>query len=198
LRDAVIQGGADLILSPTQSIVLHGILPEKVVMVEGLMAHHNILPIESIDPLTRLSMACPALPLCGLAVTEAERFMPQLIVRVRSLLDHLGLHDDEILMRMTGCPNGCARPYMAELAFIGDGKASYQLFVGGSPVLTRVGFEYKERCKVKTIEHALEPLFAMWRDKRLNKAEAFGDFAQRVEQPALAAFAANYVRTAPI
>lgn len=198
LRDAVIQVGADLILSPTQSIVLHGILPEKVAVVEGLMEHHNILPIESIDPLTRLSMACPALPLCGLAVTEAERFMPQLVARVRSLLDHLGLRDDEILMRMTGCPNGCARPYMAELAFVGDGKASYQLFVGGSPVLTRVGFEYKERCKVKTMEHTLEPLFAMWRDERLDEAEAFGDFAQRVEQPALAAFAASYICTVPV
>merc|ERR1712147_150738 len=88
-------------------------------------------------------MACPALPLCGLAVTEAERLMPTMITRVRAVMDHLGLLDEEVMMRMTGCPNGCARPYMAELAFVGDGKASYQLYVGGSPVLTHVGFEHR-------------------------------------------------------
>ena len=143
-------------------------------------------------------MACPALPLCGLAVTEAERLMPTMITRVRAVMDHLGLLDEEVMMRMTGCPNGCGRPYMAELGFVGDGKASYQLYVGGSPVLTRVGFEYKERCKTKTIEHSLEPLFAMWRDERLDESEAFGDFAARVGQPALAAFAADYVCTSAV
>ena len=118
--------------------------------------------------------------------------------RVRAVTDHLGLLDEEVMMRMTGCPNGCGRPYMAELGFVGDGKASYQLYVGGSPVLTRVGFEYKERCKTKTSEHSLEPLFAMWRDERLDESEAFGDFAARVGQPALAAFAADYVCTSAV
>mmetsp|Transcript_19551 Transcript_19551/g.60269 ORF Transcript_19551/g.60269 Transcript_19551/m.60269 type:complete len:674 (-) Transcript_19551:60-2081(-) len=198
LRDCVDEVGVDLILSPTQSIVLQNIPPAHKGTIEGLMDKHNILPVEAIDPLTRLSMACPALPLCGLAVTEAERFMPTLIIRTRSVLDHLGLVDDEIMMRMTGCPNGCARPYMAELAFVGDGKASYQIYVGGSPVLTHVGFEYKERQKVKTIEHTLEPLFAMWRDERLDATEAFGDFCKRVGQPALAAFAADYTCTSTI
>ena len=87
---------------------------------------------------------------------------------------------------------------MAELAFVGDGKDSYQLYVGGSPLLTRVGFEYKERCKTNTMEHTLEPLFAMWRDQRTTDAEAFGDFAKRVGQPALAAFAADYTCTSAI
>ena len=198
LRDSVDELGVDIILSPTQSMILHNVKPEDKGKLEALMEKHAVLPIEQIDPLTRLAMACPALPLCGLAVTEAERYMPTMIERVRNTLDHLGLYDDEIMMRMTGCPNGCARPYMAELAFVGDGKASYQLYVGGSPVLTRVGFEYKERCKTKTIEHSLEPLFAMWRDERNDDAEAFGDFAQRVGQPALAAFAADYKCTSPV
>merc|ERR1719420_941669 len=131
-------------------------------------------------------------------MTEAERRMPDYTRRIRAQLTRQGLGAEDIMMRMTGCPNGCARPYMAELAFIGDGKASYQHFVGGSPVLTRVGFEYKERCKVKTIEHVLEPLFAMWRDERLDESEAFGDFAARVGQPALAAFAADYVCTSAV
>lgn len=198
LRACVTEVGADFILSPTQSIVVTNVAPDHRATVERLMAEHRILPIEAVDPLTRLSMACPALPLCGLAVTEAERLMPTMITRVRAVMDHLGLLDEEVMMRMTGCPNGCGRPYMAELGFVGDGKASYQLYVGGSPVLTRVGFEYKERCKTKTIEHSLEPLFAMWRDERLDESEAFGDFAARVGQPALAAFAADYVCTSAV
>jgi sulfite reductase (ferredoxin) len=198
LRAAVADFGVDLILSPTQSIVLKGVAPGDRGGLEALMAAHGILPVEAIDPLTRLSMACPALPLCGLAVTEAERYMPTMVRRVRGVLDHLGLDDDELMLRMTGCPNGCARPYMAELAFVGDGKNSYQLYVGGSPLLTRVGFEYKERCKTNTMEHTLEPLFAMWRDQRTTDAEAFGDFAKRVGQPALAAFAADYTCTSAI
>jgi len=198
LRAAVNDYGVDLILSPTQSVVLRGIAPGDRAGVEALMAENGVLPVEALDPLTRLSMACPALPLCGLAVTEAERYLPTMIERVRSVLDHLDLGDDEIMMRMTGCPNGCARPYMAELAFVGDGRNSYQLYVGGSPLLTRVGFEYKERCKTNTMEHTLEPLFAMWRDHRTTDAEAFGDFAKRVGQPALAAFAADYACTSAI
>ncbi|KAH8091579.1 sulfite reductase [Aureococcus anophagefferens] len=193
LREAVDLYGVDIILSPTQSMILQNVKPGDKAAIDALMAKHDVLPIEAVDPLQRLSMACPALPLCGLAVTEAERYMPKMIERVRNVLDHVGLHDDEIMMRMTGCPNGCARPYMAELAFVGDGKASYQL-VGGSPVLRGVG-EYKERCKVKTMEHSLEPLFAMWRDQRVDEAEAFGDFAQ-AGQPA--APAADYACTSEI
>ncbi|CAN0323120.1 unnamed protein product [Laminaria digitata] len=72
-------------------------------------------------------MACPALPMCGLAITEAERRMPSYVERIRTMLDTVGLGDEEIMVRMTGCPNGCARPYMAELAFVGDGPDSYQV-----------------------------------------------------------------------
>lgn len=139
---------ADLVLSPTQSVVLTHIKPEYKPKIEALMDEHGILPIEQVDPLTRLAMACPALPLCGLAVGEAERYMPTMIKRVGTLLERMGLGGEEILMRMTGCPNGCARPYMAELAFVGDGKDSYEVWVGGSPVLTNVGFAYTQRAKV--------------------------------------------------
>jgi len=189
---------AAMILSPTQSMVIRNIKPDQTELVESLMAAHGVKHVEEIDPIVRLGMACPALPLCGLAVTEAERYMPTMLARIRTLLDHLGLDAEEIMVRMTGCPNGCARPYMAELAFVGDGKNSYQLYLGGSPVLTRVGFPYKDRCKVATIEHDLEPLFAMWRDTRATPSEAFGDFVARTGKPALDDFAATYKCTAPI
>jgi dissimilatory sulfite reductase (desulfoviridin) alpha/beta subunit len=93
-----------------------------------------------VDPLVRLSMACPALPLCGLAITEAERRMPECMDLVRGLVDRLGLGAEEFVTRMTGCPNGCARPYMAELGLVGDGANSYQVrrFISNLVILKSV------------------------------------------------------------
>lgn len=199
LRDVFAQcPETSLILSPTQSMVIRNLSPNQRPVMDGLMERYGIKHIEQVDPIVRLSMACPALPLCGLAVTEAERYMPTMLVRIRNLLDFLDLGAEEIMVRMTGCPNGCARPYMAELAFVGDGRASYQLYVGGSPVLTRVGFPYKDRCKVATIENDLEPLFVMWRDHRDSSTEAFGDFVSRVGKDKLDAFVKSYQCIAPI
>jgi sulfite reductase (ferredoxin) len=103
-----------------------------------------------LDGLDRLSMACPALPLCGLAITEAERGLPDINRRVRALLIKLGFPSDSALvMRMTGCPNGCARPYMAELGFVGDGPNTYQIWLGGNGPQTRLAEVYMERMKVR-------------------------------------------------
>lgn len=103
-----------------------------------------------IDGLDRLSMACPALPLCGLAISEAERGMPDMNSRIRNLLTRLGFDESEhFVVRMTGCPNGCSRPYMAELGFVGDGPNSYQLWLGGTPAQTRLAEPFKERMKIQ-------------------------------------------------
>ncbi|MHC5831539.1 MAG: sulfite reductase, ferredoxin dependent, partial [Nostoc sp.] len=91
-----------------------------------------------IEPLVRYAMACPALPTCGLAITESERAIPGILERVRALLDKIGLQNEHFVVRMTGCPNGCARPYLAELAFVGSAPESYQLWLGGSPNQTRL------------------------------------------------------------
>ena len=95
-------------------------------------------------------MACPALPLCGLAISEAERGLPDVNRRIRSLLGNLGFDESEqFVIRMTGCPNGCTRPYMAELGFVGDGPNSYQLWLGGTPSQTRLAEAFKERMKIQ-------------------------------------------------
>ena len=111
-------------------------------------------------------MACPALPLCGLAVTEAERGLPDINIRIRALLTKLGLKDETFTVRMTGCPNGCARPYMAELGFVGDGPNSYQIYLGGNPNQTRLAECFAERVKVKDLETFLEPIVVHFRDQR--------------------------------
>ena len=121
MRVLVDKFNLSMIISPTQSVIFRDIEPKDKVEIEQIMKDHGLKTLEEVDPLARLAMACPALPLCGLAQTEAERRMPSYIERVRAMLNKMNLDDEEILMRMTGCPNGCARPYMAELAFVGDG-----------------------------------------------------------------------------
>ena len=105
---------------------------------------------DAIDSLDRYAMACPALPLCGLAIGEAERGLPDINNRIRALMDKLGFGPDEHFhIRMTGCPNGCTRPYMAELGFVGDGPNSYQLWLGGTAAQTRLAEPFMERMKVQ-------------------------------------------------
>jgi len=191
LRAIVDKYNIPMVMSPTQSIILKNINPEDKAGIEALLAEHGIKPLEEIDPLARLSMACPALPLCGLAQTEAERIMPSYIERMRSLLTKLDIDDEEILIRMTGCPNGCARPYMAELAFVGDGPKSYQVWLGGSPVLTRTAWPFKAKMKTTDLEVTMEPILAMFKAQR-QEFEAFGDFCHRVGADAIEKFCESY------
>lgn len=181
----------DMILSPTQSLIFKDIDPKDKEGFMSILAEHGIKPLEEIDPLNRLAMACPSLPLCGLAQNEAERVVPDYLKRIRGMLDKLGLSDEEIVIRMTGCPNGCARPYMAELGFVGDSPKSYQVWLGGSPVLTRTAFPFMSKMKGEDMEKTIEPIFAMFRDQR-QSYEAFGDFCHRVGADAITEYQKAY------
>ena len=191
LRVLVDKYNLSMILSPTQSLIIRDIDPKDKEGIEAVLAEHGIKPIEQVDPLNRLSMACPALPLCGLAQTEAERLIPDYLARIRSLMNKMKIGDEEILIRMTGCPNGCARPYMAELAFVGDGPRNYQVWLGGSPVLTRTAYPFMAKMDVEDLEKTLEPIFAMFIEKR-QQFEAFGDFCHRVGADAIEAYMESY------
>lgn len=191
LRVLVDKYNLSSIMSPTQSIIFRDIDPTWKDDIDKILDEHGIVPLEQVDPLNRLAMACPALPLCGLAQTEAERIMPSYLERIRAVLNRMGLAEEEILIRMTGCPNGCARPYMAELAFVGDGPKSYQVWLGGSPVLTRTAYPYMAKMKVDDLEVTLEPILAMYIQQR-TEFEAFGDFCHRVGQEAIETYAASY------
>ncbi|CAI5536240.1 unnamed protein product [Closterium sp. Naga37s-1] len=163
------------------------------------LAAVGILGKQYVDPLNLTAMACPALPLCGLAITEAERGLPSVLKRIRAMLDKVGEGDaavglrqqqaHSLVVRMTGCPNGCARPYVAELGFVGDGANSYQLWLGGTPNQTVLARVFLERVKVGELEAVLEPLFAMWKAHG-HKAESFGDFTNRVVSAAAGGFEA--------
>ena len=190
LRVLVDKYNLPMILSPTQSIILRDIEPKDKEGIEAVLKEHGIQALEDVDPLARLAMSCPALPLCGLAQTEAERIMPSFLERIRALMEKMEIGDEEILIRMTGCPNGCARPYMAELGFVGDGPKNYQVWLGGSPVLTRTAYPFLAKMKAEDMEVTLEPIFAMYKQQR-QEFEAFGDFCHRVGADAIEAYCAS-------
>lgn len=194
LRAIVDRFGYTLRVTPQQNVLVTGVRAQDKAEVERVLHAHGVVADPTqIDPLVRSSMACPALPLCPPAITEAERVMPSYVKRVRSLLGKVGISDREsFVMRMTGCPNGCTRPYMAELAFVGSGpNCTYQVWLGGSPAQTRLAWPYLERVPDKDVEQVLEPIFMMWRARR-EGPESFGDFCHRVGKDAIAAFAAAY------
>ncbi|REJ43781.1 MAG: sulfite reductase, ferredoxin dependent [Microcystis flos-aquae DF17] len=179
-------------LTANHNIILYEIEPKDQQTIEAILKEHGIItnPAE-IDPLTRYSMACPAWPTCGLAITESERILPQVIERIRALLNRLGLSKEQFVIRMTGCPNGCARPYMAELGFVGSAPNSYQLWLGGTADQTRLARPYLDKMAIDDLEKVLEPIFVYFQQDQQNN-ETFGEFCHRVNFPALQAFSATY------
>ncbi|KGG15148.1 MULTISPECIES: NADPH-dependent assimilatory sulfite reductase hemoprotein subunit [unclassified Prochlorococcus] len=145
------------------------------------------------ESIKRQAIACPALPLCGLAITEAERFLPKIIKRIESQLKGLGINRS-ILLRMTGCPNGCARPYMAELALVGSGINQYQLWLGGSPDLKRLARPYLQKMHLDNLESTLNPLFVNW--KQFGVSKSFGDYISSMDSKTIMQLL-NHGSTAP-
>ena len=191
LKEIVQRFNLPMRVTPNQSVLFYDINPQDQPAIQGILKRHGIQSETELDPLVRYAMACPALPLCGLAITESERIMPTILDRLRSLLTRLGLQDEQFVVRMTGCPNGCARPYMAELGFVGSAPESYQVWLGGCPNQTRLAQPYLERMPDQEMETHLEPLFVFFRDGR-KAGESFGDFCDRVGFAALRQFAATY------
>ncbi|MFB3124134.1 MAG: sulfite reductase, partial [Woeseiaceae bacterium] len=125
------------------------------------------------------SMACVAFPTCGLAMAESERYLPSLIDRIDERLEVHGLRDEAMTIRMTGCPNGCARPYIAEIGLVGKGPGQYNLYLGAGFAGDRLNKLYRENIDEEEILAALDPLFARYAGER-NNGEHFGDFAVRI------------------
>jgi sulfite reductase (NADPH) hemoprotein beta-component len=188
LRQVVEQFRPELRLSPSQNILLINVNPNDKDAISRLLAEHGVAVENQGSVVRRASMACPALPTCGLALAESERVMPDVVTRIEKLLVAAGLPEEEIIVRMTGCPNGCARPHMAELALVGKAPGKYQLYLGGNESSTRLGRLYKESVKNEDLDAELGPLFAQFARERLG-VERFGDFCHRVLLPAAAAAA---------
>lgn len=192
LREIVEQFNLPIRLTPNQNLIFYDIAPDNKQAIQEILARCGVVADPSkIEPLTRFAMACPALPTCGLAITESERAIPGILERIRALLDKLGLQKQHFVVRMTGCPNGCARPYMAELGFVGSAPESYQVWLGGSPDQTRLAQAYTEKLHHDEIESFLEPIFVFFKKSRQSR-ESFGDFCDRVGFDAIREFTATY------
>ncbi len=163
LRNIVEKFALDIRLTPNQDLLLCNIGNYQKASVNNALINIGFNNPEKPEPLARHAMACPALPLCGLAMTEAERFLPDLLERINNQLKRLEINKS-ILIRVTGCPNGCARPYMAELALVGSGLNQYQLWLGGSTNLQRLATPFLQKMPINELEKTLEPLFLSWKD----------------------------------
>ena len=177
LREIAKVHEGDFRLTANQNLIISNISPEKKKEIEKLLTEYKMIDSHERSALRLNSMACVALPTCGLALAESQRYLPDLVSELDEVLDDAGLRHDAITIRMTGCPNGCARPYMAEIGLVGSGVDQYQLWLGGSPNLTRLAQPYLERMPLDDLEATLEPLLSAWAER--GGRRSFGDFVAR-------------------
>ncbi|MEX6330766.1 assimilatory sulfite reductase (NADPH) hemoprotein subunit [Staphylococcus haemolyticus] len=168
----------DFRLSPNQNLIIANVTPEKKEEIQNLIDQYGLTDGKNYTGLRRNSMACVAFPTCGLAMAESERYLPSLISKIEDLLDEAGVNDEEITIRMTGCPNGCARPALAEIAFIGKAPGKYNMYLGGGFKGERLNKLYKENIGEQEILESLRPILMDYGKERL-EGEHFGDFVIR-------------------
>ncbi len=177
LRQLVETYQLEVRLTPNQDLLLCNIGTAQRSSVRAALAALGLDTPEAPQPLARHAIACPALPTCGLAITESERILPEVLDRLEALFRRLGI-ERSVLVRMTGCPNGCARPYMAEIGLVGSGVAQYQLWLGGTPDLGCLAAPYLERMPLEQMEATLEPLLLAWKEE--GGRRSFGAFVGRL------------------
>jgi len=180
IREIVAGFRPGLTLTPHQNVLFTGLQSEGVVDdIERIMTGHGLIPAAQLSAARRFSMACPALPTCGLAMAESERMMPNVVNLFEAELTNLGMRDVPITLRMTGCPNGCARPYTADIAFVGRKPDVYHVYVGGGVEGDRVVDLYAADVAVENLIPMLRPLLADWARKR-QPSESLSDYYQRL------------------
>jgi sulfite reductase (ferredoxin) len=184
LREIVSRFHCDPILTPSQDIILSEIRPEDRGAIDAMLRDHGVRLTEDMLPVERWALACPALPSCGLALTEAERVRDDIVVAIETRLRHYGLEGERLSIRITGCPNGCARPYTGDIGIVGRMPGFYALFVGGDFEGTRLNTALADKVPLNGIADVLDPLFALFASARA-EGEGFGDFCHRVGMPAL-------------
>jgi sulfite reductase (ferredoxin) len=165
--------------------------PEARGQLEDVLHRHGVKLSEEISTARRWSMACVAFPTCGLAVTESERALPGMIDQLEVELAKLGLAREAFTLRMTGCPNGCARPYNCDIGLVGKTAGKYTVFVGGRLLGDRLNFLYKDLVPAEEVVSTLVPLFVYFKHERAD-GETFGDFCHRKGADDLRGWAERY------
>lgn len=166
------------VVTANQNVIVTNVPAKGKAKIEAILKQHGIDIGTDLSGMRRNSMSCVALPTCGLALAESERFLPELVTALEDSLDRAGLRDDEIVIRMTGCPNGCARPYLAEIGLVGRNPGLYNLYLGAAFNGERLNKLYAEDVDKSGIVRLLDPIFARYAKER-EQGEHFGDFAIR-------------------
>ena len=179
LRTIVERLQPGVVITAQQNLLLTGLTVAQVTEIEDVLRSHGVTPAQELTPLRRHSMACPALPTCGLAVAESERAIPGVLDELEMEFRRLGIEDASLTVRMTGCPNGCARPYTADIAFVGRSANLYQIYVGGGIAGDRVGDLFLDKVPRAAFVTALQPLLTRYATER-TPGESLGDFYQRL------------------
>lgn len=191
LRQICRQVSPGLRLTAHQSLLLTDLRESDRARLEGILRDHQVPLSEEISTVRRWSMACVAWPTCGLAITESERALPGIMDMLETELAKMGLAREAFTVRMTGCPNGCARPYNADIGLVGKARGRYTLFLGGNRLGTRLNFIYLDLVPAEEIVPRLVSLFAYFRQDRQER-ESFGDFCHRKGCPDLQAWAQQH------
>jgi sulfite reductase (ferredoxin) len=181
----------DMRITAHQSLLFCDLTAEQKPELEKILREHGVKLSHEISTVRRWSMACVAWPTCGLSITEAERALPGVIDRMETELAKLGLDSEKFTVRMTGCPNGCARPYNSDIGLVGKSPNKYTVFLGGRLLGDRLNFIYKDSVPDEDVVPTLVPVFAYFKQER-KPGETFGDFCHRKGQEDLAAWAEKY------
>src|SRR4051812_18355407 len=179
LREIVERFRPSLRTTPQQDVLLCDLDASQKDELEAALDSYGIPRPEKRSRLRQLGMACPAIPTCGLAISEAERTLPELMTQLEQELTGLGLADEAISVRMTGCPNGCARPYQSDIGVVGRSGTKYVVYVGGSTLGDRLNFELKDLVPSEAIVPTLRPVLSAFKEQR-RSGERLGDFCQRL------------------
>ena len=171
-------------LTCQQNVYLAGIRERHKPEIVKLLRQYGLIEPNELPPVLRHAIACPALPTCGQAITESERIMPEVVAEIQNELDAVGLRDQVVHLRTSGCPNGCSRPYTAEIGIVGASVDMYSIYLGASPLGTRLGKLFAQNVKREELANRLRPVLEYYRATR-RSGETFGDFCHRVGVEAL-------------
>jgi sulfite reductase (NADPH) hemoprotein beta-component len=180
LREIAKVHTGDIRLTANQNVIIANVSSQKKKIISELIEQYQLTDGKHYSALRRSSMACVALPTCGLAMAEAERYLPSLIDKIDAIVEENGLQNEEITIRMTGCPNGCARHALGEIGFIGKAPGKYNMYLGAAFDGSRLSKMYRENIGEEEILNEMKVLLSRYAKER-NEGEHFGDFVIRAE-----------------
>ena len=177
----------DFRLTPSQNLTISGVSTAQKSVIEAILVKHGLAGENDRSALRLNALSCVALPTCGLALAESERDLPAILEKFETVLDEAGLRNDAISLRITGCPNGCARPYLAEIGFVGKAPGKYALYLGAKYNGTRLNRLFSPSITIDDAVTTLSPIIKRYAIERRNE-EGFGDFCDREILPEDATF----------